>query len=177
MAIQLDELVKDRNLAWDASTFGAYILSEDVLSELRRNNLPKNFHEVVPALENFPRLGEAINYFNRSYLKEGLGFGTIKGLSPKEFSKDQQRIIYWMMCNFLGDPLVQNAQGDLVYEVRDRGKTMEAGGRYSETSQGGVLHTDSVQWDHPPDILGLLCLHPAMSGGESVVVSAHSIHN
>jgi len=110
-------------------------------------------------------------------LEEGPGFGIIKGLNPGEFSREQQQEIYWDMCNFLGEPMPQNPRGEIKVEVKDRGLRMEKGARYHQTSQGGSLHTDSPQWPIAPDIIGLLCLHPAMEGGESKLVSAYSIHN
>ncbi|MEK6844547.1 MAG: TauD/TfdA family dioxygenase [Nanoarchaeota archaeon] len=170
---RLSNQVSDKNLAWDASSLVerdfSYNLSEDVLSELRQIS-SDNYGESL-------QLKTAMSEFYRDYLKEGPGFAIIKGLNPTEFSRNKQEAVYLGMCNILGKPLPQNAQGDIRYEVKDMGKTMEAGGRYSETRQSGVLHTDSVQWDSPPDILGLLCLHPAKNGGDSVVVSAHSVHN
>ena len=170
---RLSNQVSDKNLAWSAHSLVerdfSYNLSDNVLSELRKNS-SGNYRESL-------QLKTAMSGFYRDYLKEGPGFAIIEGLNPTEFSRNKQEAIYWEMCSILGELLPQNAQGDIRYEVRDMGKTMEAGGRYSETRQSGILHTDSVQWDSPPDILGLLCLHPAQSGGDSVVVSAYSIHN
>ncbi|MFJ8039851.1 TauD/TfdA family dioxygenase [Kitasatospora sp. NPDC096147] len=43
---------------------------------------------------------------------------------------------------------------------------------------GGLdLHTDRAMHPGPPRLLGLLCVRPAASGGESVLVSGHAVHD
>ncbi len=183
---QLDNLVHDKSLAWDNSSLSqedyTISLSARTLRELKNGNLKSedpsgNYKDAQNRLTDFPSLFEEISNFYRGPLKTTPGFGIIKGLTPEEFSRTKQEMVYWMICSVLGTPLEQNAQGDIRYEVKDKGKRMEAGGRYSESRQAGVLHTDSIQWERPPEIVGLLCLHPAMSGGESVIMSAYSLHN
>lgn len=181
MVAQLSKIIKDRNLAWDASSLSLedfnYQLSREALTKLEQSSLPEKYEQIPSKAGDFPALEADVGYFHKHYLKKGPGFGIIKGLDTARFDRAQQEMIYWMVCNFLGKPLAQNAQGDIRYEVKDKGKTMEQGGRYSETRQAGVLHTDSIQWEQPPEIVGLFCVHPAMSGGESVIMSAYSVHN
>jgi len=180
--MNLNRRIDGKNLAWDASTFKSeadftYELPSKVLAELAETTLPKEYNEVASKLGAFPKLRTAMSEFQRTHLREVPGFGIIKGLGNTNLGREDQEIVYWMMCNLLGSPLPQNAKGDLKYEVKDKGKSMKRGARYSETNEGGALHTDSVQWPEPPDVFGLLCLHPAKEGGESLVVSAHTVHN
>ena len=181
MVATLDRIVDDKNLAWTATSLSTedytITLSDQTLRELRSGDLPDKHKEASIYLKHFPSLEAQISDFYKKQLKTTPGFGIIKGLNPKEFSRQGQEMVYWMISGVLGTPLEQNAQGEIRYEVKDKGKRMEEGGRYSESRQAGVLHTDSIQWEHPPEVVGLLCLHPAMSGGESVIMSAYSLHN
>lgn len=77
----------------------------------------------------------------------------------------------------LGTPIKQNIHRERFVEVKDMGKSMKEGGRYHQTREGGSLHTDSPQWSDIPDYLGLLCLHHAKQGGESILISAYTLHN
>jgi alpha-ketoglutarate-dependent taurine dioxygenase len=180
--MKLNRIINENNLAWNSSSFSSekeftYKLSEKVLTELKYQNLPETIEEIPLRIKNFPNLENAVSEFQNSHLLGGNGFGLITGLNPHEFGEDQRDVIYWMICNLLGEPLKQNIQGEMRVEVTDLGKTMEEGGRYHQTSHGGSLHTDSPQWLNVPDFLGLLCLRPAKSGGESRFVSAYMIHN
>ncbi|KAK0374302.1 taurine catabolism dioxygenase TauD [Colletotrichum limetticola] len=51
------------------------------------------------------------------------------------------------------------------------GKEVNGEGRIYRTQKSQTYHTDES------DIVGLLCLHQAMEGGESQVVSSHNIYN
>jgi hypothetical protein len=72
----------------------------------------------------------------------------------------------------LGDAVSQNAKGHLLGHVTDFTDAKDASGRrYYGT---GVLpwHCDGVV-----DVIGLMCLQPAKSGGESAIVSAVTAYN
>jgi alpha-ketoglutarate-dependent taurine dioxygenase len=78
--------------------------------------------------------------------------------------------------NSIGHVLRQNGEGATVIHVRDRGVTMEGGGRYHETNTPGSLHTDGPQLDTPPDVLLMLSIRQADVGGESVLVDGAVLH-
>ena len=66
----------------------------------------------------------------------------------------------------------QNAQGDMLGHVTDLGLTMaNPNARGYQTNQNLPFHNDFL------DIVGLLCVHPARSGGLSRIVSSTAIHN
>ncbi|MBI2508155.1 TauD/TfdA family dioxygenase [Candidatus Woesearchaeota archaeon] len=158
MARFLNEIVDDEKLAWTRETFS---LNSDGIYNLFK-----------PGISGLP---ENVKKFRENVLENGYGFGIIKGMS--HFNREIQREIYLSTARLLGNPIVQNISGETVVDVFDKGKTMETGGRYHETRQGGALHTDSPQYKDIPDYLGLLCLHPAKAGGESKFISAYSLHN
>lgn len=90
----------------------------------------------------------------------------------------EQRTIYWLMGNVLGETLVQNEAGDkavLVYD-RDRTNSMTKGARYHQTREGGTIHTDNVNVPYKWHYLVLACISPAMAGGENILVNALHVH-
>jgi len=74
-------------------------------------------------------------------------------------------------CHF-GTPVGQNKDAELLTHVRDERLPASAGRvRLYRTRERQDFHTDGA------DIIGLLCLHRARSGGESRIVSSGAIHN
>ena len=102
-------------------------------------------------------------------LERGLGFVMLRGLPAASLSDDLLQIIYWGMGTHLGVGVSQSAAGDRLGHVFDRGTHDKE--RYY--TRGGALefHMD------PVDVVGLLCLRTALSGGASRIVSAGAIHN
>jgi TfdA family taurine catabolism dioxygenase TauD len=74
----------------------------------------------------------------------------------------------------LGIPVSQNARGHLLGHVHDEGRVLaDPNARVYQTNQRMDFHTDML----PVDLLGLMCLRTAKSGGESKLVSALTVHN
>ena len=72
----------------------------------------------------------------------------------------------------LGNARSQNADGHLLGHVRDDGEDAnDPNTRIYRTSARQTFHTDSA------DVVGLLCIRAAKSGGESLLVSAESIYH
>jgi alpha-ketoglutarate-dependent taurine dioxygenase len=114
----------------------------------------------------------------RHCLRFGPGFCVLRGLPFQGWSDEEASMLYWGLGTYLGGPQPQNRQGDRVYLVQDTGASLlEARG--SKTNLGMIFHTDSAPAyaGSRPDVLGLLCLRKAVSGGESLVVSGHTVYN
>ena len=82
----------------------------------------------------------------------------------------------------LGRVVPQTVGGTLIYSVRDEGYSLErdfgqAGVRTSKTTSAFGFHTDSPSRmaGHTPDVLGLLVLQTARSGGESIFVDGRAV--
>jgi hypothetical protein len=102
---------------------------------------------------------------------EGRGFVLLRGLSP-DLDDSMLRACYWLIVNLLGRPISQNSYGDRLCDVTDTGR--ELGGRRVRGYQTNAelkFHTDRC------DLVGLLCLRPAMSGGRSSIASAVTAYN
>lgn len=106
-------------------------------------------------------------------LEDGRGIALLRGLPIDKYSKADAARIYWGIGAQLGQAFAQNAQGDMLGHVRDLGpdwKT-EMNARGYQTRLQLPFHNDST------DVVGLLCLQKAKSGGASRIVSSAAIHN
>jgi hypothetical protein len=113
----------------------------------------------------------------RAALEQGRGFAILEGLSPERYTAAELSAVYWLVGQLLACPVEQNVQGTLLYDVRDEGKDVRSGARYSVTSAETGFHTDNSFGDAIVDYVGLLCLRPARRGGLSQVVSGYALHN
>ena len=127
------------------------------------------------ALTQFPRLAAGLESIRGSFIENAPGFCVIDGTSTAFLTDEERRGLYLLCIEALGRTLSQNAAGDHIVEVFDRGQPFSAGGRYHQTNASGVLHSDSPQWPVVPDYVALLCVRTAMRGGESKFISAHSV--
>lgn len=102
----------------------------------------------------------------------GRGFVLIKGLPIERWTRQQTAIAFLAIGVHLGNLRMQNAAGDLLGHVRDLGKSStDPNTRIYQTRERQTHHTDSC------DVVGLLCLQPAKSGGLSSLVSSTTIFN
>lgn len=98
--------------------------------------------------------------------------------SRRKSEKKIHRLITWALSNCLGEPLIQDDKGSKLIEVYDRRKNggISQGARYHQTRQGGSAHTDNVNIIEFWDYLVFSCHQPGLVGGETVLVSALTLH-
>src|ERR1700719_2394927 len=102
----------------------------------------------------------------------GRGFALIRALPVQRWSKREAAIAFLGIGVHLGHLRMQNAAGHLLGHVKDLGRSSEdPNARIYQTKERQTFHTDSC------DVVGLLCLQPAKSGGLSTVVSSTTIFN
>lgn len=105
-------------------------------------------------------------------IDNGRGFVLIRGLDAKRYDEDALLALYWGIGVHLGLPVAQNADGHLLGHVRDQGRDYQAKNvRGYTTSAQLKAHCDAA------DVVGLLCRHPAKSGGESLIASSLAVYN
>lgn len=113
----------------------------------------------------------------RENLIGGMGFSVVDALPMDEYDEEDMKAVFWIAGQFLGRTVAQKWDGTMVYNVTDTGKKFDYGVRGSYTNVELVFHTDNAFGATPPDIVGLLCKHPAVSGGVSRFCSLYSVHN
>jgi hypothetical protein len=105
-------------------------------------------------------------------LRDGRGFVMLRGFPVDVLDAEALELAYFALGLQLGMPVSQDVRGTLLGHVRDEGvpRTSPAIRRYA-TNERQDFHTDGA------DIIGLLCLHGARSGGESRIASAATVYN
>jgi alpha-ketoglutarate-dependent taurine dioxygenase len=107
----------------------------------------------------------------RDELERGRGFVILDRLPVNRLDEREAIALYWLIGQLLGEPVAQNVQGTLLYDVRDSGQDVAKGARFSVTNYESSFHTDNSFGETVVDYVGLLCLKTARSGGVSQVVS------
>ena len=173
----LDKIITDGHLIWDKTLtnkkqkFVADLNPGTVAELIKRRNELDNLNE-----NDLLLLKNEILEFKKKIL-DGFGLFIINGACLKDFSLKEKISIYTLIAEILGELIIQNIKQEKIVEIKDVGKSMQTGGRYHETKEGGSHHTDSPQWEDVPDYLGLFCVHNAKKGGTNLFLSAYTIHN
>jgi hypothetical protein len=149
---------------------------------------PEALDEIDRAVRAFVRSGEALADISPASfalphlaprlagilheLLEGRGFVLMRGLPIERWSREETAIAYMGIGSYFGRPRSQNAKGHLLGHVKDLGVDVtDPSVRYYQTRRKLEYHTDSV------DLVGLLCLKTAKSGGESYIASSTTCYN
>jgi len=129
------------------------------LATIRREDFP------------LPTLGPWLDRL-RDELLNGRGFVLLRGLTVEGRPIAAAATTYWGIGTYLGNARSQNAKGHLLGHVRDMGlSSKDPNVRIYQTTERQNFHTDSC------DIVGLLCLKTAKSGGLSSLTSSMSVYN
>ena len=108
----------------------------------------------------------------RETLIHGIGFQLITGLPVETYSGDMRATIFCGIGSHIGRARSQNAAGHLLGHVRDVGADInDPNTRIYQTTSRQSFHTDSC------DVVGLLCVREAMSGGDSMLASSMTAYN
>jgi hypothetical protein len=109
----------------------------------------------------------------RGEVLNGRGFVLIRGLPVEGRSLVDNAAAYLGIGSYFGHVRSQNAMGHILGHVRDLGLSAEKDPnvRIYQTNERQTFHTDSC------DIVGLLCLKTAQSGGLSSLVSSMAIYD
>ncbi len=128
------------------------------IGDISRENFP---------LQLFPRLVERA----LEALENGPGIFLIRGLPVARHPVEDMRLVYWALGKYLGSAVTQSSKGDVLGDVRDMDMFNDGRGRGYQSRRRLEFHTDSC------DVVGLLVLRTAKSGGLSKIASSVAIHN
>ncbi|HEU4391894.1 MAG TPA: TauD/TfdA family dioxygenase, partial [Blastocatellia bacterium] len=118
-----------------------------------------------------PTLSKRLNRLLDEVLN-GRGFVLLRALPVTDWTRLQSAIAFFGIGTHLGSPRSQNGQGHLLGHVKDLGMSSEdPATRIYQTRERQTYHTDSS------DVVCLMCLRPAKSGGLSSLVSSVTIFN
>ena len=128
-----------------------------------------DFPEINP--DTFPllKMGEFMRGLP-GRLTGGRGFLMLRGLPREKYSDDDMARIYVGLSSYISQPMVQSYLGDVVGHVIDV-SDVEPKSRGYRKGGGLLMHTDSC------DVVALMCLRGAISGGESRIASAFAVFN
>ena len=108
----------------------------------------------------------------RDELLHGCAFRLVRGFPTDIVGDELSAAAFTTLGRWLGSARSQNATGDLLGHVRNVGADVaDPNVRIYQTDRRQTFHTDST------DVVGLMCLRTAASGGESMLVSAGAIYN
>ena len=129
------------------------------LSELRPRDVP--LRTLQPVIDGWA-----------DTLDTGRGFVLVRGLPVGDLGEEGAAIAYVVLGAHLGVPVPQTADGDLLGPVRDDGSDPnDPTVRRYRTRLAQPFHVDGS------DVVGLLCLQRAKSGGLSQIVSSVTIYD
>ena len=154
---------------------GMHVLSADEIAEIDaalrhlRALGEVDFPDITAARFPLPGLGGVLGRLGQD-LRYGRGFLLLRGLPRERYALDDIARIYFGLGSYIGRPLPQSYQGELLGHVIDVSDIEnQARGYHAGGAQG--MHTDNC------DIVALMCLRAAKSGGVSRIASAAAVHN
>jgi hypothetical protein len=126
---------------------------------------------ITPSTFPLPTVGPFMLQL-RYHLRFGPGVVLLRGLPCERYSHEQLATIYFALGTHLGVAVPQSHNGELLGSVIDVSDA-DAGVRGYQAGGRQGFHTDGTVCD----IVSLMCLTAARSGGESRIVSAVAVHN
>ena len=179
----IDVIKYHNNENWDINSINIgniyHKLELTAIKELKDYCNNKRYEKKLISNDNFfnsfKNLSQRLNLLTEE-VQSGQGFKILS--LPPDINYYDLQFYFWIIINLLGEPLVQNKEGDrLVYVYdRDRYKTISDGARYHQTHEGGSIHTDNVNIPEKWNYLLVCCFEPAITGGESIIVNGIKVY-
>jgi len=159
----------------DYRAVGLHVLSEADVAEI--DSALAHFNALgavdipalMPAMFPLAALGATLRRLG-DQLRDGPGFLLLRGLPRERYGLDDLARIYAGIGAHIGRLLPQSHQGELLGHVIDI-SDIEHDARGYHAGGAQNMHTDTC------DIVSLMCIRAAKSGGASRIVSAAAVHN
>jgi hypothetical protein len=115
----------------------------------------------------------------RSALTSGVSFALVDGMPLADITADEAKALYWLLSSLIMRPVAQKLDGTMIYDVQDTGQLALPGSgiRPDKTNVDLTFHNDNAYNRTMPEVVGLLCLRQAKSGGLSRMLSFQTAHN
>lgn len=163
------------DFASDSSTWLKEITGPEIreleVAANRYLDIGKDIGEIIADDFHIPEFSKYLQQLKRKLLT-GNGVEVIRGLPVGVYTQEVAACIFCGIGAHLGSARSQNSAGHILGHVRDLGlSSADPNARIYQTAERQSFHTDSA------DVVGLMCLRKAQSGGESLLVSALSLYN
>ena len=162
--------MKDRHDEW------SYTLTPSDIDELygtarKHIDAKRSLLELEAGTFALPGLQSRLAQIRRDILS-GRGFALLRGLPVADHSMEENAFAFWGLGLHLGNAVPQNGKNHMLGHVKNLGLDYaRADVRGYQTNARLPYHTDYS------DIVGLLCLNTAKSGGLSSFVSSVTLYN
>jgi len=146
----------------------------DEIESAARALVARDADIAVLAASDFPlpTLGAKLRARVEEEVLNGRGFLLMRGLPVERWTMREAATAFFGLGAHLGSARSQNGKGHVLGHVQDLGlASNDPNVRIYQTHERQTFHTDSC------DIVGLLCLRTAQSGGLSALVSSTTIFN
>jgi len=176
------EMIRDTIVhpgAWTGTDFGT---KEDITLHLQ----PEHLEEIDAQVRTARAAGVTLDTLDRRHfplprtgpllaelretLRSGRGIAILSGIDVARYEQEELEMIYWGLGTYLGQGVSQSVLGDRLGHVKDFTST-DPHARAYRNKQELTPHTDQS------DIVGLMCVRTARSGGVSVATSVLAVHN
>jgi len=109
----------------------------------------------------------------RQEILNGKGFILFKGFPVEQWGNEKSAVAYMGLGTYLGYFVSQNGLGHVLGHVKDTGADP------TQIDKVRIYRTAARQFFHADDsdVVGLLCIARALEGGESDIVSNHTVYN
>ncbi|WP_119169163.1 TauD/TfdA family dioxygenase [Algihabitans albus] len=146
-----------------------------VVAHLRHRPLPTIL--LSPSVFELPASRRLAAEIQR-LLDGGPRFCLVDRLPVEEMTSDEAKACYWLLSSLVCRPVAQKLDGTMIYDVRDTGLKADPGSgvRPDKTNIDLTFHNDNAYNARMPEVVGLLCLKTARSGGRSRVMSFQTAH-
>ncbi|MFJ9366099.1 TauD/TfdA family dioxygenase [Nocardia sp. NPDC101769] len=166
---------------WHGADLGDPAEWATVLTDAQRREIADTARAAIAAgltaatvrREDFPLPGltEPLREWS-AILAHGRAFVLIRSFPQDLLTPAETELAYVGLGLHLGTPVSQNAAGDLLGHVRDERIARDSPAvRLYTTKQRQDFHTDGS------DLVGLLCLNAAKTGGQSRIASSLAVYN
>lgn len=143
---------------------------DECVRNIRANG--KTLEELGPQDFPFQAIADDIRDL-KTELATGRGFVIVRGVPAEKYTPDELGMIFWGFGSHFGTAMPQSFLGDrlgTVMNLEDEEPEQRLRRAYHSGGQQFV-HTDTC------DIVGMISIATAKSGGASRLASAHTVHN
>ena len=164
-----------------------YELQANEISELQRavshvKSIKISLDKLTKSDFPLPILSSQIQKWRRLLdPKGGLGVVVIKGVPVGSWTIEESSVFWWGLGLYLGRPGAQNGRGDLLghvklQELQSRDESPGESKQFNKVRQ--YMTNEKIEFHcDAADVVGLLCLKTASSGGKSRLASSVAVYN